>query len=137
MTSFTSSFDSATSHAPSQAPAKRMGAMLVGMGVLHFVAPKPFDTIVPAELPGGPRFYTLASGVAEATTGVMLLAPRTRRVGALAAVALFLGVFPANLNCVRLWWSKGWPIRIGAIVRLPLQVPMITTALKIRRNAPR
>jgi uncharacterized membrane protein len=32
-----------------------MGAMLVGMGALHFVAPKPFDTIVPAELPGGAR----------------------------------------------------------------------------------
>jgi uncharacterized membrane protein len=137
MTSFTSSVDSATSHAPSQAPAQRMGAMLVGMGVLHFVAPKPFDTIVPAQLPGGPRFYTLASGVAEAATGVMLLAPRTRRVGALAAVALFVGVFPANVNMVRLWWGKGWPARIGAIGRLPLQVPMITQALKIRRNAPR
>jgi uncharacterized membrane protein len=114
-----------------------MGAMLVGMGVLHFVAPKPFDTIVPAELPGGPRFYTLASGVAEAATGALLLAPRTRRVGALAAVALFVAVFPANVNQVRLWWGKGWPLRIGAIARLPLQVPMITSALKVYRNAPR
>jgi uncharacterized membrane protein len=114
-----------------------MGAMLVGMGALHFVAPKRFDTIVPAELPGGARFYTLASGVAEAATGVMLLTPRTRRVGALAAVALFVGVFPANVNMVRLWWGKGWPARIGAIARLPLQVPMITQTLKIRRNAPR
>jgi uncharacterized membrane protein len=114
-----------------------MGAMLVGMGVLHFAAPKPFDSIVPAELPGNARFYTLASGVAEAATGALLLVPRTRRIGALAAVALFIGVFPANVNQVRLWWGKGWPLRIGAIARLPLQVPMITSALKIRRNAPR
>jgi uncharacterized membrane protein len=117
--------------------AQRMGALLVGMGVLHFVAPKPFDTIVPAELPGNARFYTLASGVAEAATGAMLLAPRTRRVGAIAAIALYISVFPANVNCIRLWWSKGWPARIGAIARLPLQVPMITQALKVYRNAPR
>jgi uncharacterized membrane protein len=133
MTSFTPAVDSS----PSQLPAQRMGAMLVGMGVLHFAVPKPFDAVVPAELPGGARFYTLASGVAEAATGAMLLAPRTRRVGALAAIALFVGVFPANVNMVRLWWGKGWPVRIGAIARLPLQVPMITQALKIYRNAPR
>jgi uncharacterized membrane protein len=114
-----------------------MGAMLVGMGVLHFVAPKPFDQIVPAELPGTPRFYTLASGVAEGATGALLLAPRTRRLGALAAVALFVGVFPANVNSVRVLWDKGWPARVGTIARLPLQIPMITQALKVYRNTPR
>lgn len=111
--------------------------MLVGMGVLHFVAPKPFDSIVPAELPGSARFYTLASGVAEVATGAMLLAPRTRRLAAVAAVALFIAVFPANINSVRLWWHKGWLARIGSIARLPLQVPMIIQALKVYRNAPR
>lgn len=70
-------------------------------------------------------------------TGALLLAPKTRRLGALAAVALFVAVFPANVNMVRLWWSKGWPARIGAIARLPLQFPMITAALKVYRNAPR
>ena len=68
-----------------------MGAMLIGMGVLHFAAPKPFDSIIPAELPGSPRFYTMPRGSAEAATGALLLVPRTRRVGALAAVALFVG----------------------------------------------
>lgn len=123
--------------APSQTTAKRMGSLLVGMGVLHFVAPKPFDTIVPAELPGSARFYTLASGAAEAATGAMLLAPRTRRVGALAAVALYVGVFPANVNSVRVLWNKGWPARVGTIARLPLQIPMITRALKVYRDTPR
>ena len=133
MTSLTPSVDSP----PSQVTAKRMGVWLVGMGALHFVAPKPFDGVVPAELPGDARFYTLASGVAEAATGALILVPRTRRIGALAAIALFVGVFPANVNMVRLWWNKGWPARIGAIARLPLQVPMITQALKVYRNAPR
>jgi uncharacterized membrane protein len=120
----------------SQTPAYRMAAMLIGIGVGHFVAPKPFDTIVPAELPGNPRFYTYASGVAEVGVGAMLLAPRTRRAGALAAVALFLAVYPANINMVRMWWDKGWPARIAAMARLPFQFPMIARAIKIRRAAP-
>ncbi|KHO23459.1 DoxX family protein [Mycolicibacterium setense] len=120
----------------STAPAaQRMAALLLGMGVLHFVAPKPFDSIIPAELPGTPRFYTYASGVGELATGALLAAPRTRRLGALAAVALFVAVFPGNVNMVRLWWDKPWPMRIGAIARLPLQIPMITSALRIYRNS--
>jgi uncharacterized membrane protein len=109
--------------------------MLVGMGVLHFAAPKPFDSIVPAELPGEARYYTHASGVAEMVTGGMLLVPRTRRLGALAAVALFVSVFPANVNMVRLWKDKPLPLRLAAIARLPLQIPMITQAIKVYRNA--
>lgn len=110
--------------------------MLIGIGVGHFLAPKPFDTIVPAELPGDPRFYTYASGVAEVGIGTMLLLPQTRRAGALAAIALYLAVFPANINMVRLWWDKPWPMRLVALARLPFQVPMIVQALAIRRNAP-
>ena len=125
----------------SQKPAYRMAAMLIGIGIGHFAAPKPFDTIVPAELPGNPRFYTYASGVAEVGVGTMLLVPNTRRAGALAAVALFVAVFPATVNMVRLWWNKPglqkWPMRIAALARLPFQVPMIVQGLGIRRNAPR
>jgi uncharacterized membrane protein len=117
------------------APAYRLGAMLMGMGTLHFAAPKPFDTIIPAELPGTPRFYTYASGVAEFASGALLMSARTRRLGALAAIAVFLGVFPANINMVRLWRDKPRAMRIGAIARLPLQIPMITAALKILRNS--
>ena len=109
--------------------------MLIGVGTTHFLAPKPFDTIVPAELPGSPRFYTYASGVAELAAGTLLLTRRTRRFGALAAVLLFVAVFPANVNMVRLWWDKPWPMRVFALARLPLQIPMITSALKIRRNS--
>ena len=81
------------------------------------------------------RFYTHASGVAEVVTGGLLLVPRTRKLGALAAVALFVSVFPANVNMVRLWKDKPLPMRIGAIARLPLQIPMITQALKIYRES--
>jgi len=119
----------------SQTAAYRIAALLLGVGTTHFVAPKPYDTIIPAELPGSPRLYTYVSGVAEVTIGALLLARRTRRLAALAAAALFVGVFPANINMVRLWWDKPWPMRIVALARLPLQIPMITEALKVSRNA--
>jgi uncharacterized membrane protein len=118
-----------------QAAAYRIASMLIGIGTTHFLAPKPYDTIVPAELPGRARFYTYASGVAEVSIGALLLPRRTRRLAALAAALLFIGVFPANVNMCRLWWDKPWPMRIAALARLPLQIPMITTALKITRNS--
>ena len=119
----------------SQAPAYRIAALLLGVGTTHFLAPKPFDDIIPAELPGSPRFYTYASGLAEVSIGALLLPQRTRRAAALAAATLFVAVFPGNLNMVRLWWDKPWPMRIAALARLPLQIPMITEALKVSRNA--
>ena len=79
-----------------------------------------------------------ASGVAEVAAGALLIAPKTRKVGALASIALFLGVFPANVNMVRLWSQEPakpvW-MRIGAWARLPLQIPMIAQAYKIYRSA--
>ncbi|MCV7260234.1 DoxX family protein [Mycobacterium shimoidei] len=117
----------------SQKPAYRMAMMLIGIGITHFLAPKPFDSIVPVELPGSQRFYTYASGAAEIGTGALLLARSTRRFGALLAAALFVAVFPGNLNMMRLWWDRPWPMRLIALARLPLQIPMITSALNIRR----
>ena len=119
----------------SQAPAYRIAALLLGIGTVHFLVPKPFDDIIPVELPGSPRFYTYASGVAEVGIGALLLPRRTRRLAALAAAALFIAVFPGNVNMCRLWWDKPWPMRIIALARLPLQIPMITAALKVSRNA--
>ncbi|MGB9305670.1 MAG: hypothetical protein WCB92_18920 [Mycobacterium sp.] len=118
-----------------QTTAYRLGAMLLGVGTVHFLAPKPFDDIIPAELPGSPRFYTYASGVAELGVGAGLLVPLTRRFAASSAALLFIAVFPGNLNMVRLWWDKPWPMRIAALARLPLQIPMITAALRVRRDS--
>jgi len=115
--------------------AYRLAALLLGSGVLHFAVPKPYDAIVPAELPGGARFYTYASGAAELATGALLVSPRTRRHGGLAAALLFLAVFPANVNMVRLWRGRPLAWRIVAIARLPLQIPMIAQALRVWRTS--
>jgi uncharacterized membrane protein len=119
----------------SQRPAYLMGGFLLLMGTGHFAAPAHFDEVVPAELPGSARLYTYASGIAELATGALLLNPRTRRLAASSAAALFVAVFPANVNTVRVRWGKGRAARFTSIIRLPLQIPLIACALKIRCNA--
>ncbi|WJG12662.1 DoxX-like family protein [Gordonia sp. Swx-4] len=114
--------------------ARGLAVMLLGIGVLHFVAPKPFDEIIPEEIPGDPRTLTYLSGVAEIGLGAGLLVPRTRRLSAALSALLFLAVYPANLNMVRLWWDKPLPYRIVALTRLPFQFPMIWAAIRVARE---
>ena len=101
-------------------------------GVLHLVVPKPYEKIVPPRL-GDARKVVLVSGVAEIGCAALLVVPSTRRWGALASAALFVGVFPANLYAVTTMRSK--LLKAGAIARLPLQVPMVTSALKVARDS--
>jgi uncharacterized membrane protein len=74
-----------------------MGLVYVVAGVLHFVAPKAYEQVVP---PGFPRPRTLVylSGVAEVGFGLGVLFERTRRVSAWGLVALLVAVFPANVH---------------------------------------
>jgi len=112
-----------------------MGAGLIASGILHFVTPKGFDSIIPDEIPVSKRALTYASGVAELAIGAGLLLPPSRRVSALAAALLFVAVFPANVNTVRVFKDRPIGYRIAAIARLPLQVPMITTAVRVFRRS--
>jgi uncharacterized membrane protein len=124
----------------SRKPALALAALLFGSGVLHFVVPKPYDSIVPHKLPGRARTYTYVSGVAELGVAAALAVPRTRRLGGRLAAALFVAVFPANMQFTAdsLSSSKaGWPVKLISVLRLPLQIPLITTALAVSRRAPR
>lgn len=112
-----------------------MAAALGLMGAVHFAAPKPFDAIVPEQLPGGQRLYTYASGVAELGTAALLAAPQTRRAGGLAAMLVFIGVYPANIYMAVQWWHKPLPMRLIALARLPLQIPMILAARRVWRHS--
>lgn len=112
-----------------------MGAALIAMGTLHFAAPKGFDAIIPEEIPIPKRTLTHLSGAIELAVGAGLLGPRTRRASALAAIALFVAVFPANVNTVRIVKDKPVGYRLVALARLPLQIPLITTAWQVFRRA--
>lgn len=124
---------------PSQAAAYRLAAILLGAGVIHFASPKFFDSTVPRQLPGEARTYTYVSGVAEIVIGSALVVPRTRRLGAGLAAGLFIAVFPANIQMAVDWWRSDKTTqvqKVGALARLPLQIPLVTQALTARRRAP-
>lgn len=108
-----------------------------GAGALHFLKPEPFDSIVPPQLPGQARTYTEVSGVAELAAASLIAVPKTRKLGGLFSAALLLGVWPANFYMAWQWRDKSWPLRLGAIARLPLQVPLIKAALGLRRASAR
>jgi uncharacterized membrane protein len=115
-----------------------LAGLLVTAGVSHFAAPEVYDRIVPRRL-GDPRGWTHASGVAELACAVGLAVPRTRRPAALATAALFVAVYPANVNqAVVAHRRRAAPaVRAATLARLPMQVPLVIWALKIRRSAAR
>lgn len=115
--------------------AHRLGALLVGSGTLHFLAPKPFDYMVPPQLPGTARTWTYLSGAAELAVAAALLNPSTRRPAGLAAALLFVGVFPGNVQMARKWGNRPPAMRAAAYARLPLQIPLVTEALKVHRGS--
>src|SRR5271168_1753305 len=84
---------------PSLKPALRtlLAAGMMAIGVLHFANPAPFVHIVPAWLPA-PLALVYISGFFEFLGGAGLLVPRVRRAAAWGLVALYVAVFPANLN---------------------------------------
>ncbi|UYM04469.1 DoxX family protein [Solicola gregarius] len=116
---------------------KVLALLLAGMGALHFARPEPFERIVPAPLPYK-RELVYASGLAELACAATLANPRTRRLGGWATAALMVGVFPANLQmCASVVRSEKAPLwyKAGTIARLPLQVPLVKTAMKAARTA--
>ena len=108
-----------------------LAALLAVAGAAHFVIPRPYERIVP-EVFGDPAFWVRWSGVAEIACAGLVVHPRTRRVGALAAAGLFIAVFPAN---VKMALDGGVPAGL-AWARLPLQVPLVLWAYRVARTAP-
>jgi uncharacterized membrane protein len=113
-----------------------LSMFLGGAGVTHFAAPKFYDVMIPEQLPGAPRTWTYGSGVAEIAVATAVLVPRTRRAGGLAAALLFAGVLPGNVKqALDARRSDSTAFRIGTLLRLPMQVPLIAWAMKVRATA--
>jgi uncharacterized membrane protein len=108
---------------------------MVAIGVGHFVNPTPFEKIVPAFLPA-PYVLVLVSGFFEVLGGVGLLIPKVRRPASFGLIALYLAVFPANIN------MAVNHIQIGASpvpepllwLRLPLQAVLIAVVYWVGRD---
>ncbi|MFD4985587.1 hypothetical protein [Streptomyces sp. NPDC058374] len=118
-------------------PALLLSGLLAAAGAAHFMAPKGFDAIVPKALPGEPRHWTRASGVAELALAAGVAHPRTRRLAAGLTGAFFVAVFPANVQMAADWRDRPAPQRAAAYARLPLQLPLVLWAASVRRGAAR
>ena len=107
-----------------------LAGVLLGAGLTHFVRPGFYDALVAPLLPGSARAWVYGSGVVELAVGAAVAAPATRRRGALAA-ALIVAVFPGN---VYMAFEPGDVPRWAALLRLPLQVPLVLWALHVARQ---
>lgn len=74
-----------------------LALLMLGIGMQHFTNPSPFTKIVPAYLPY-PLALVYISGFFEIAGGAGLLIPPVSRVAAWGLIALFISVFPANVN---------------------------------------
>ena len=75
------------------------GPVFVLAGLLHFVKPRIYESIMPDYLPAQ-RGLVYVSGVAEAAGGAGLLSgsPTVRRYAGWWLIATLVAVFPANLH---------------------------------------
>ncbi|TYQ30253.1 DoxX family protein [Pseudanabaena sp. UWO310] len=106
-----------------------LSLFLIAAGTLHWLMPNPFVKIVPSFLPY-PLALVYISGVFEILGGIGLLLPSVSIAAAWGAIALFVAVFPANINmAVNRISLDGIPdsdfLRWG---RLPLQAVLIAWA---------
>ena len=111
-----------------------LAGLFAVLGTLHFVAPRPFERIVPKPLPRK-RELVYVSGVCELVCAAGLLHPRTRPAAGYASAALLAAVFPANVQMAIDLNRKGSPVeKTVAFARLPLQIPLIKAALQAARE---
>ncbi len=126
-----SSLASKTLPAQRDVVALGLGGFITLAGIMHFANPDFFNDIVPPRLPLSESFWTYASGVVELVVGPMLLWRRSRRWGAVAAIALFIGVYPANVYMAWDWRDEPFSKQIVSYGRLPFQFLFIWLAWRV------
>jgi uncharacterized membrane protein len=78
----------------------RLGTALfwIVAGVMHFVIPRQYESIVPPRIARWRRQCVVVSGVAEIAGGIGVLPDRTRRLARWWLLALLAAVYPANIH---------------------------------------
>jgi len=110
-----------------------LAGLFTTSGVVHLAKPEVYLPLMPSWVPKH-REVILASGVAELACAAGLLYPRTRRAAGWASAALLVGVFPGNVKMATdASKTNSTGFKAAAFGRLPLQLPMIRTALKAAR----
>ena len=108
---------------------------MTSAGILHFVNPGQFVRIVPDCLPA-PLALVYVSGFFEILGGVGLLIPALIRPAAWGLIALYLAVFPANLNMALhdIPFGETPAPRSVLWLRLPVQLVLIAWAFWYTRK---
>ena len=102
-------------------------------GVIHLFDPREFTPIVPHFLPFSTGLV-YASGVAELICAYGLW--RRQRWAGIAATALLLAIWPANLQAaVTAQNSNELSNQVISWIRFPIQIPLIWLALRSGRSA--
>ena len=112
-----------------------LGVFMLLAGITHFANPVFFDDIVPPWLPPSERFWTYISGLAEIAIGAAVLMPKYRKIGALASVALFIAVYPANMFMVWDWRDRSTAEQVVSWVRLPFQFLFLWVAMQVAKSS--
>lgn len=113
-----------------------LAVSMITVGILHFAKPVPFVKIVPPQLPY-PLELVYISGFFEILGGIGVLVPLVSVAAAWGLIALFVAVFPANINmAVNQIDLEGVPPNPALYwARLPLQAVLIAWAWWYTRNA--
>ena len=101
-----------------------MSLSFILAGILHFIHPKVYLSIMPDYLPF-PIQLIYISGVFEILSGSLLLFPATRIFGAWLTIFTLVVVFPANIQMAVTFYQKSNPYLWIALLRLPLQFALI------------
>jgi len=74
-----------------------LSVCIIIVGITHFIRPDQYARIVPPQLPN-PVGLVYISGVFEILGGIGLMIPFVSVAAAWGLIALFIAVFPANIN---------------------------------------
>ncbi|AIE85382.1 DoxX family protein [Fimbriimonas ginsengisoli] len=108
---------------------------MIAIGILHFVLNEQFERVMPAYIPAH-RGLVLISGLFEVAGGAGLLIPASRRYASFGLVALYVAVFPVNVDMALHPAADAAPwLRVALWLRLPLQGVLIAWALWVGRGS--
>ena len=109
-----------------------LSGFLIFAGIMHFIKPYFFMKIMPGYIPF-PLKMVYLSGIAEIICGVLLLIPQTQTFGAWLSIALFIAVFPANIEMAKIFYQTNHKYFWLTFLRLPLQFLLIWWVYQFRK----
>ncbi|MEU5901876.1 hypothetical protein [Streptomyces venezuelae] len=114
-----------------------LAVFLVVTGVMHFLSPSYFRTLVPAWLRWG-RLLVAVSGGVEIVVGALVFIPGTRQGGGWAAavlIACYLVSHVDALRCARPERPRLLERPAGAVARLVVNVLYVAWAVAVAASA--